>query len=252
MTASRFVMGAGRGLAVSSLLAVIFIFSGCGVYREYVRRGALLDSIVRQLTQIQQEQKSQRAELSRLRADELTALEQLQSRIGEFDADLIDINERIERIGSRVGAWRGELVAENQPPPETATTGFDTAIAGIDPDKIYNTAYLDFTRGNYQLAITGFRRFIQLFPTSEMADNAQYWIGECFYSLNQLDSATIEFKRVMEKYPNGNKIPAALYKLGLVYQLQNKNALAREHFTQIINNYPASPEAKLAEEKLKN
>jgi tol-pal system protein YbgF len=244
-------MGAGRGLAVSSLLAVIFIFSGCGVYREYVRRGALLDSIARQLTQIEQEQESQRAALSRLRADELTALEQLQSRIGEFDADLIDINERIERIGRRVGAWRGELVAENHSPPETATTGFDTAIAGIDPDKIYNTAYLDFTRGNYQLAITGFRRFIQLFPTSEMADNAQYWIGECFYSLNQLDSAIVEFKRVMEKYPNGNKIPAALYKLGLVYQLQNKNNLAREQFTQIINNYPASPEAKLAEEKLK-
>jgi tol-pal system protein YbgF len=244
-------MRAGNSLAIGGLLAVI-LFSGCSVYREYVRRGELLDSIALRLERVEQQQQLQNAELARLRADALTGQEKLDASIGEINAELADLGERIEKIGRRVGAWRGELLAENPPPAESAPARFDTAVAGIDPDKIYNTAYLDFTRGNYQVAITGFRRFIQLFPASEMADNAQYWIGECFYSLNQLDSARAEFIRVKEKYPEGNKVPAALYKLGLIYQLQGKDRLARQQFEQIISNYPASPEAKLAQERLKN
>ncbi|MGB9741586.1 MAG: tol-pal system protein YbgF [bacterium] len=243
-------MRAGISLSVGSLLAVT-LFSGCGAYREYVRRGELLDSITRRLERIEQQQQLQNAELARLRADALTGLEGLETKIGEVNAELTDLGDRIEKIGRRTGAWRGELLTENPPPAESAARGFDTTVAGIDPDKIYNTAYLDFTRGNYQMAITGFRRFIQLFPASEMADNAQYWIGECFYSLNQLDSARAEFLRVKEKYPDGNKVPAALYKLGLIYQLEGNTPLAEKQFEQIINNYPASPEAKLAQERLK-
>lgn len=251
MSASRSVKRVGISLAVNSLLAVLFS-SGCGVYRQYIRRGELLDTIALRLTRLEQKQNLQNEELAKLKADLLTDLEQMENRISELNAELNDLSDRIEKIGRRVGAWRGELLTAPPSLTETLAVNFDTAITGIDPDKIYNTAYLDFTQGNYPVAITGFRRFIQLFPSSEMADNAQYWIGECFYSLNLLDSAIVEFRQVKEKYPQGNKLPSALYKLALIYQLQGKNKLAKEKFSEIISIYPASPEAKLAQERLKN
>uniref|UniRef100_A0A7C1NBS5 Tol-pal system protein YbgF n=1 Tax=candidate division WOR-3 bacterium TaxID=2052148 RepID=A0A7C1NBS5_UNCW3 len=250
MTASRSFYPAVISLAASGLLAVM-CFPGCALQREYVRRGLLLDSINLQLQRIEQQQQLQYKELIQSRAEVLTLIEQLENRIGEVDAELGDIEDRIERIGRRLGAWQGTLLADSLN-SQPAITKADSSVARLDPDVIYNTAYLDFTRTNYQVAITGFRRFIQLFPSSDLADNAQYWIGECFYSLNQLDSALTEFNRVREKYPDGNKVPAALYKMGLIYQLLGKGALAKAKFEEIVSGFPDSPEAKLAQERLKN
>ncbi len=251
MAASRlFLKSPAIFLSFRSLLAAI-LFTGCGIHREYVRRGELLDTIAVRLNRIEKKQLKQEEDFGRLRADAFDAIEKIEVQIGAVDAELTDLAERVERIGRRVGAWRGEITTGSSTPNETAVVIVDTAVAGIDADRLYNTAYLDFTKGEYQTAIMGFRRFIQLFPSSEMADNAQYWLGECFYSLNQLDSAEIEFKQVKNKYPDGNKVPAAVYKLGLIYQFQGKTSAAQEKFREVVENYPSSPEAKLAQERLK-
>lgn len=251
MAVSRLCLKSTRIIpSVSSLLAVIF-FTGCGVHREYVRRGTVLDTIAIRLNRIEKKQVKQEEDITRVRAEGLNAIERLEGQISAVDAELADLAERIERIGRRVGAWRGEMITNASTSTETTLVALDTEVAGIDADQLYNSAYLDFTKGEYQTAIMGFRRFIQLFPSSEMADNAQYWVGECFYSLNQLDSAEAEFKQVKNRYPEGNKVPAALYKLGLIYQLEGKSSAAQEKFKEVIENYPSSAEAKLAQERLK-
>ncbi len=234
-----------------SLLCLTMTTVGRSVYREYVRRGELLDTIALRVQRVEKEQKAQKEFLNRLRADCITGIEKVESQVQELDDELVDLGERVDRIGRRVGAWRGELGPEPTAPAETAVFKPDTLISGIDADRLYNTAYLDFTRGEYQVALTGFRRFLKLFPSSEMADNAQYWIGECFYSLNQLDSAEMEFKRVIIEYPEGNKVPDAIYKLGVLYEMQGKSNAARRQFKEVIEKYPKSPAAKLAEERLK-
>ncbi len=234
----------------SSLLAVI-LFNGCGIHREYVRRGEVLDTIAVRLYRLEKRQARQEEEIVRVRADGLNAIEKIEGQMSAVDAELADLAERIERIGRRVGAWRGEITTGVPVAGETVVVVPDTSAAGIDADQLYNTAYIDFTKGEYQMAIIGFRRFIQLFPASEMADNALYWVGECFYSLNQLDSAEVEFKQVKNRYPDGNKVPAAIYKLGLIYQLQGRKSAAQEKFDEVVQNYPSSPEAKLAQERLK-
>ncbi len=252
MTAGRQQRSASKYLAAAvSLLAVIF-FSGCGIQREFVRRGEMLDSIAVRVQRLEREQVAQREALNRLRADALTELEGVEGRLGEIAAQLDDFEERLDRVGRKVGAWRGEITTVTPAPEESTSVSVpDSTNSVIDADRLYNTAYLDFTRGNYQVAIIGFRRFVKLFPSSETADNAQYWIGECFYSLGQLDSAGFEFQRVINEYPQGNKVPAALYKLGLVYQLQGKEGLAQKKFKEVVDKFPGTPEANLAQEKIK-
>ncbi|MGQ9679034.1 MAG: tol-pal system protein YbgF, partial [bacterium] len=243
---------ARKGLAVTLSLLAVVLFSRCGLQREFVRRGALLDSIAFRVERIEQEQASQREALNRFRADFLTGLEKVERRLGEVDAQLTDLGEQLNRIGRKVGAWRGELTAETQSREDSVPIFVpDTVNLGIDADRLYNTAYLDFTKGNYQVAIVGFRRFIKLFPSSDMADNARYWIGECFYSQGQIDSAETEFQQLITEYPQGNKMPAAIYKLGLVYQLQGKEELAQKRFKEVVERYPGTPESNLAKERLK-
>lgn len=253
LTAGRSRVAAGIGLAATlGLLAVAL--SGCSLHREYVRRGVVLDSLAGRMSRVEAEQVSQADFLRELRAQTLTEIEGTEVAINQLEARIIDLDERLARIGRKLGVWyEGSVVPDTaEPAADTATRPApqDSARGAVDPDQLYNTAYLDFTRGKYQIAIAGLEQFIQMFPASDMADNAQYWIGECHYSLADLGKAEEAFRLVLSRYPTGNKVPAAAYKLGLVYLAQNRKPEARRQFREVIDKYPGTTEAKLAQDRL--
>ncbi len=88
------------------------------------------------------------------------------------------------------------------------------------------------------------------FPNAEVADNAQYGVGECFFAQARFDSAAVEYARVEQAYPQGDKVPAALYKLALSQEKLGQSANARKTFEDLIKRYPLSGEAQLAHERL--
>jgi tol-pal system protein YbgF len=190
----------------------------------------------------------------------LTDLETINRRLDELDARGADMGDRIDRIARRVGAGRGDItpvrpesLPGTQPgsgKPDTTRPFADTV--GRAEGDLYNTAYLDFTRGKYDVASSGFRRYLAAYSQADNADNAQYWIGESFYSLGRLDSAEAGFRRVVVDYPQGNKVPAAEYKLGLVYLAQNRRAEAINQLRRVVKEYPGTNEAKLAQGRLQS
>ena len=82
------------------------------------------------------------------------------------------------------------------------------------PDSIYYTAYSDYIKKNYELAINGFKQFIKLYPTNALADNSFYWIGECYYTQRMYQEAINTFTELINKYTEGDKIPDATLKKG--------------------------------------
>ncbi len=258
MAASRLKRAAGFGMAAAAGLLAAVLCSGCSLEREYVRRGQVIDSMSVRLVRMEQAQQRQDQQLAKLRADMLTELETIDGRLDQFDAQIADVGDRLDRISRRVGAGRGDItpaksesVTGTRPEPVKAdTTKPVPDTVGLAEDELYNTAYLDFTRGKYEVAISEFRRYLSSFSGSDNADNAQYWIGESFYSLGKLDSAEAGFKQTIVGFPKGNKVPAAEYKLGLVYTAQNRKAEAANQFRRVVKEYPGSNEAKLAQDRL--
>ncbi|MBM3284642.1 MAG: tetratricopeptide repeat protein, partial [Candidatus Aminicenantes bacterium] len=59
----------------------------------------------------------------------------------------------------------------------------------LSPQDLYNTAYADYLQGNFDLAIDGFKIYRDNFPESPLADNALYWIGECYFSQRNFEAA---------------------------------------------------------------
>ena len=116
----------------------------------------------------------------------------------------------------------------------------------IEPFVIANAA------GKYDVAASEFRRYLESFSRSDNADHAQYWIGECFYSLGRLDSAEAAFRQVIVAYPHGKKLPAAEYKLALVYLAQNHKAEATNQLRRVVKEYPGTNEAGLAQKRLES
>jgi tol-pal system protein YbgF len=250
MTAGRLRLVTGRLLVAGWGLSVVFSTSGCALKREYVRRGQLLDTLAARVTRVEQSQAQQDEEQRRLRADILTELEAVVSRLDQLSAQGADLNDRLDRLSRKVGIGHGDITPrpESAAAPDSGRTRTDTLT--VDADQLYSTAYLDFTRGKYEVATSGFRSFVARFSESDNADNAQYWIGECFYSRGMYDSAQVEFEAVLTRFPDGNKAPAAAYKLALVFQQQGRAVEARRQFNRVTKDYPHSNEAKLARDRL--
>jgi TolA-binding protein len=153
------------------------------------------------------------------------------------------------------------------PTPTPATPGVATSrptTGALQPNDIYQAAYIDFSKGSYPLAMAGFREFLRRFPEHDLADNAQYWIAESHLAVarghanasqpepatQELEQAVLEFRKVVANYPRGDKAPSALYKeaLALIELKQPQVAAARLQY--LVDNFPQAEETPLARERL--
>jgi len=142
--------------------------------------------------------------------------------------------------------------------PPRPTTG------ALQPQDIYQAAYIDFSKGSYSLAIAGFREFLRRYPDHELAGSAQYWIGEAYLALargftdasqndrasESLEQAVQEFKKVQANYPRADKVPTALYKEALALIDLKQPALAQARLQYLVDNFPRAEETSLARERL--
>ena len=120
------------------------------------------------------------------------------------------------------------------------------------PDnQLYDVTLGVYRDGQYEKAITGFTAFLEKYPYSDLADNAQFWIGECYMALKQFEQAILAYQEVIKKYPKGNKVPNALLRQALAFDEINDKISSKLLFKKIIKNYPNTSEAKIADAKLK-
>jgi tol-pal system protein YbgF len=114
----------------------------------------------------------------------------------------------------------------------------------------YKISYDLYKKQKYQDALEGFRAFVEQNPTHGYADNAIYWMGECFYDRGLWLQALKTFQQVIQNYPLGNKAPDAMLKVALSHQQLKNYAEARRVLKQVTQIYPDSPIARLAESRL--
>ncbi len=128
----------------------------------------------------------------------------------------------------------------------TVTTPDTVQSRPTDPSELYNTAQADFQRGNYELAISQFMQYLQYFPDAQLAQNAQYWIGECYYTGERYTQALSAFEEVLTKYPGGTQTPAAVLRIGFTHLALNDKNNGLIYLDRVIKEFPNSEEAMLA------
>lgn len=272
-------------VASGVLLAMVAASAGCADVS-----GQALEQDVAQL---RQDVNSLTLAVHRGRGDTDTVVGQLDRRTREQGADT---SKQIAALGARLDALSGEVArvtarvdelsqrvdslgrsapsggASPIPPPSRSSGAPAPAPsvaaaprasgAGATPEESYQAAYLDFSKGLYPLAVSGFRDFLRRFPDSALADSAQYWIGEAYFSMaratasqpdksrENLEQAVQEFRKVMVAYPRGSKVPTALYKEALALVELKQTALAQARLQYLVEHFPQSEEAPLAKERL--
>ena len=119
------------------------------------------------------------------------------------------------------------------------------------PEELYHLAFDALRQGDYPRASKLFSEFLKRFPEHELADNAQFWLGECFFKQKDYERAILEYEKVLSRYPKGNKVPAAMLKEGLAFLALGDEVTGRYLLQKLIKKYPSSPEAELARQRLK-
>jgi tol-pal system protein YbgF len=125
------------------------------------------------------------------------------------------------------------------------------AVKSGSEEVMYRAAADQLRIGRYEDAIAGFRAQLQQYPTGNLADNAQYWIGEAYYVTRQFDQAMAEFQRVPAEYPQSPKAADALLKIGYIQYERRQFAEARQTLNNLKSTWPDSPAARLADNRLR-
>ena len=137
------------------------------------------------------------------------------------------------------------------PAPPAAAPAAPAMALGATPDEVYKAALNDYTKGSYDLAINGFKTYLQLFPKTSLVGNAQYWLGESYYSQGKYPEAIREFEVVVKNHADSNKVPSAMLKQGYAYLELKETARGTAVLRELMNRFKNSREARLAQERLR-
>jgi tol-pal system protein YbgF len=139
--------------------------------------------------------------------------------------------------------------------PAAAAGGGETRKLNVSapdaaPIALYRQSLDHLKGGRHADAAAGFREFLRRYAQHDYADNAQYWLAECYYDLKDFVTAVSEFRKVVEGYPQGNKVADALLKVGLAYLSLGNEPAGRSTLKELVRSYPAHPATPVASEKL--
>lgn len=167
------------------------------------------------------------------------AVDELKARLAKVSKQLDDIQagqQNIPNPGATPGAAPGPG-ANNMPqaPP---------------PQNLYDTALSDFNGGKNDLAAQEFAQYLQVYGNTDLAGNAQFYLGEIDYRRGNYTAAVQDYNRVLDQYPGGNKGAAAQLKKGFALLEMGQKDAGVQELRSLLGRYPKSPEAIQAKDRL--
>ena len=186
-------------------------------------------------------------------------LEEIKSRIGKLNQQLVDLQNSVQNIDARLAGGAPTGTSAPTGPGAAAPTGAagaarsDAAPAGASPsaDTLYSNGLRDITSGKYDLARSEFADYLKYYADTDLASNAQFYLGEIAYSQKQYEQAVAEYDKVLGNYPKSFKLAPARLKKGMaLIELGQKTPGVRE-LREVVKRYPGTEEERRARGKLK-
>ena len=256
----RLRIAISTAVAVTAVVLSGLLTAGCATKRDVQEITSRLDRLEAQNRRTQElVQRMDSLIAATGQADEAMRGE-LRYSVGEMTAQIAQLLAGYNELMSRL-----EQLAQRQPVrlPPKSSPGAQNTPAPIPPpsvaaepardcDSIYDVSFLLVRQGEYQKAIDGFTTFLSQCEKHHKVENAVYWIGECYYALENYPKAIEQFEKLLKDYPASINVPRALYKLGRSQQELNRLDEAKKTFKRLADEYPNILEGKQAAERLKD
>jgi tol-pal system protein YbgF len=187
-------------------------------------------------------------------------LEEIKSRLGKLNQQLVDLQNTVQSVDAKIsgggastpssgpGGSGGGMPPAGSQPPAGGASGAGSAPSA---DTLYSNGLRDITSGKYDLARQEFLDYLKYYGETDLASNAQFYLGEIAYSQKNYDQAVAEFDKVLSNYPKSFKLAPAHLKKGMaLIELGQKTAGVRE-LRDVVKRFPGTEEERRARAKLK-
>jgi tol-pal system protein YbgF len=185
-------------------------------------------------------------------------LEEIKSRLGKLNQQLVDLQNSVQSLDAKISSGvapatgtpasgSGKPIASAASPPGSAVLPPGAPSA----DTLYSNGLRDITSGKYDLARSEFQDYLKFYADTDLASNAQFYLGEIAYSQKTYDAAVSEYEKVLTNYPKSFKLAPSRLKKGMaLIELGQKTAGVRE-LREVVRRYPGTEEDRRARAKLK-
>jgi len=182
------------------------------------------------------------------------SIEDIRARLGRLSEQMVAMRMAIETLQTQqtqIQQAAAQAVASSQPgaPGQPAGSG---AAPAPPPKELYDNALRDLSSGNTELAMKEFLDYLRYYPDTDLAGNAQFYVGESLYRQKKYREAIDAYDTVLDRYPRGNKAAAARLKKGLSFFELKDRAGGERELRRLMRDFPNSDEAKIAKDYLKS
>jgi tol-pal system protein YbgF len=177
----------------------------------------------------------------------LDNIEEVKSRVGKLNQQMVDTQSALQSIDAKLGggssapaggaAGAAGGAAPAQPPPSA--------------DVLYANAQRDFTSGKYDISRQEFADYLKYYADTDLAGNAQFYLGEISYAQGQYGDAVAAYDKVLLNYPKSYKLAPARLKKGLALLEMGQKASATRELREVMRRHPGTEEARRASLKLR-
>jgi tol-pal system protein YbgF len=234
---------------------------------------AVLKTLIEQANDSVNSMKAQMAELQRTNGQNLaTSNSRFDSVTGQIQAlseSLEEAKGRLEKLSEQLAQTQNIIQTlnpgqsppggnpaggQNVAPPDGPNIGSASTGASPtrpNPDSLYKSGLSDYAAARYDLAIQEFQEYLQDYADTDLASNAQFYVGDSFYNQKKYAEAIEEFNKCLERYPNGNKLAVAQLRKAYALIALGKTQAGERELRSLIKRFPTSHEADLARQRLK-
>src|SRR5437764_14555893 len=142
-------------------------------------------------------------------------LEEIKSRLGKLNQQLADLQNTVQSVDAKISgssAPAGAAPAAAAPGSASSAPGGGSSApssAAPSADTLYSNGLRDITSGKYDLARSEFEDYLKYYGDTDLASNAQFYLGEIAYSQKSFEQAVGEFDKVLTNYPKSFKLAPA-------------------------------------------
>ena len=181
-------------------------------------------------------------------------LEEIKSRLGTLNQQLVDLQNSVSSIDARLAGGNPTGAPGGAPAAMPAPGAASASPSGPPPsaDTLYSNGLRDITSGKYELARSEFQDYLRYYGDTDLASNAQFYLGEIAYSQHQYDQAVTEYDKVLVTYPKSFKLAPARLKKGMALIELNQKTAGVKELREVVKRYPGTEEERRARAKLKD
>ena len=164
---------------------------------------------------------------------------------------VLELKKKIEDLSFSVNQTQGRISSlQKQPVINPKKELPATPVPTIKSKKNkYDEAYALYKKGNYSEARRLFEDFSKTYPKNQLADNAIYWIANCYFKEKNYEKSISVFEDLINEFPESNKAPDAHYVQALAFLELNEPLTAKIILETLIQNFPSSQAASMARTK---